>query len=180
MIFELHNALSQSDCERLISLFERHKEFQYQGETIGGLNLKVKDCAEVLFSPEYHELDSMLTSLQSGVYEYQERYPFIKTLHRFEQVENITFKRYNPGQAYHGLHCERSGLKTCARMLVWMFYLNDVHDGGETFFPHQAKRVKAEQGKLVIWPSDWTHAHQGLVSHSETKYIVSSWFSFVS
>ena len=64
-------------------------------------------------------------------------------------------------------------------MLVWMFYLNDVYDGGETFFPHQAKKVKARQGKLVIWPSDWTHAHYGLVSNTETKYIISSWFNFI-
>ena len=179
MIFEKHNALSQHDCESLISLFENLKEYHRQGETIGGLNLDVKDCTEILFSPQTSELNLLFESLQLGVNEYQERYPFIKTLNRFEQVENISFKRYNAGQAYHGLHCERSGLKTCARMLVWMFYLNDVHDGGETFFPHQEKKVKAEQGKLVIWPSDWTHAHQGLVSKTETKYIISSWFSFV-
>jgi hypothetical protein len=179
MIFEKHDALSHEQCESLISLFERHKNFQSQGKTIGGLNLEVKDCTEVLFSPEYHELNDMFAALQVGLDEYEERYPFLKTLNRYGQVENITFKRYNPGQAYHGTHCERSGLKTCARMLVWMFYLNDVHDGGETFFPHQAKRVKARQGKLVIWPSDWTHAHYGLVSNTETKYIISSWFSFV-
>ena len=56
---------------------------------------------------------------------------------------------------------------------------NDVNDGGETFFPHQEKKVKARQGKLVIWPSDWTHAHQGIVSNTEKKYITSSWLNFI-
>lgn len=179
-IFEKGNALSQEICESMIYLFENLKEYQKPGKTIGGLNKEVKDCTEILFHPQSLELNSLLDALQIGINEYQNQYPFLRTLHRFEQVENITFKRYNPGQAYRGLHCERSSLKVCARMLVWMFYLNDVNDGGETFFPHQSKKVKAEQGKLVIWPSDWTHAHQGLVSSSETKYIVSSWFSFVS
>ena len=93
MIFERHDALSHEQCESLISLFERHKNFQSQGKTIGGLNLEVKDCTEVLFSPEYHELSDMFAALQVGLGEYEERYPFLKTLNRYGQVENITFKR---------------------------------------------------------------------------------------
>ena len=179
-IFEKDNALSSENCERLITLFEELKGFQYSGETIGGLNKNIKDCTEILFSPEHSELDFLLEALQSGLDEYQKRYPFLKKLSTFGQIENISFKRYYPGQAYHELHCERSTIKTCARMLVWMFYLNDVDDGGETLFSHQEKIIKPEQGKLVIWPSEWTHAHKGLTSPSETKYIVSSWLSFVS
>ena len=178
-IFEKDNALSSENCERLITLFEELKGFQHPGETIGGLNTNIKDCTEILFSPEHSELDFLLEALQSGLDEYQKRYPFLKKLSTFGQIENISFKRYYPGKAYHGLHCERSGLKTCARMLVWMFYLNDVHDGGETFFPHQEKKVKAEQGKLVIWPSDWTHIHRGITSPTQTKYILTGWFSHI-
>ena len=59
-----------------------------------------------------------------------------------------------------------------------MFYLNDVYDGGETFFPHQAKRVKARQGKLAIQPQIGL-THYGLVSNTETKYIISSLFNFI-
>jgi len=179
MIFEKHNALSQADCENLIRLFERHKAYHHQGQTIGGLNPSVKDCTEVLFTPEYYQMNPLLEAVQEGLVEYEKRYPFLKTMNRYGQVENISFKRYNPNQAYHGLHCERSSLKTCARMLVWMFYLNTVHDGGETFFAHQNQKITATQGKLVIWPSDWTHAHKGLVSPTETKYITSSWLNFL-
>ena len=179
MIFEKDDALSQEECEYYISLFESYKDFHSQGETIGGLNLEIKDCTEILFLPTNQELKQMFDALQKGLNEYEEQYSFLKNLDKYGQIENITFKRYNPGQAYHGLHCERSGLKTSTRMLVWMFYLNDVNDGGETFFPHQEKKVKARQGKLVIWPTDWTHAHQGIVSNTEKKYITSSWLNFI-
>jgi hypothetical protein len=179
-IFEKDNALSRENCEKLISLFEELKNFQRDGETIGGLNKNKKDCTEVLFSPNHPELDCLLETLQLELHEYEKTYPFLKNLSSFGQIENISLKRYYPGQAYHELHCERSTIKTCARILVWMLYLNDVHDGGETLFYHQKKLIKPKQGKLVIWPSEWTHAHKGLTSSSETKYIISSWLSFVS
>ena len=127
MIFEKHDALSQEECEYYISLFESYKDFHSQGETIGGLNLEIKDCTEILFLPTNKELHQMFDALQKGLNEYEEQYSFLKNLDKYGQVEKITFKRYNPGQAYHGLHCERSGLKTSSRMLVWMFYLNDVN-----------------------------------------------------
>ena len=47
MIFEKHDALSQEECEYYISLFESYKDFHSQGETIGGLNLEIKDCTEI-------------------------------------------------------------------------------------------------------------------------------------
>jgi hypothetical protein len=57
-----------------------------------------------------------------------------------------------------------------------MIYLNDVEDGG-TEFMKQKHTEKAEAGKLIIWPADWTHAHRGEVSTTKTKYILTGWFS---
>ena len=34
---------------------------------------------------------------------------------------------------------------------------------------------RPEEGKLVIWPSDWTYLHRGLPSPNETKYIATGW-----
>ena len=60
-----------------------------------------------------------------------------------------------------------------------MTYLNDVEDCGETKFKLQNLKVKAEKGKTVIWPADWTHTHCGVVAPTQEKYIVTGWFSFV-
>ena len=38
---------------------------------------------------------------------------------------------------------------------------------------------KPEAGKLVMWPCDWTHLHRGITSPTETKYIITGWFSWV-
>ena len=39
--------------------------------------------------------------------------------------------------------------------------------------------LKAKEGKLVIWPSDFTHPHRGIVSLDEEKYIVTGWLEIV-
>ena len=64
------------------------------------------------------------------------------------------------------------------RVLAWMIYLNDVTDGGETEFPTQGKRFQPRAGDVLIWPAYWTHPHRGIVSESQTKYIVTGWFDF--
>ena len=37
------------------------------------------------------------------------------------------------------------------RAAVWMLYLNDDYQGGETEFLYYKKRVQPERGKLLIW-----------------------------
>ena len=67
-----------------------------------------------------------------------------------------------------------------SRMLVWMFYFNTVTDDGGTFFPEYDRIIDAVEGRLVIWPSYWTHVHKGIVSETQTKYIASGWYGFIN
>ena len=60
-----------------------------------------------------------------------------------------------------------------------MTYLNDVTDGGETEFYHQQLKIKAERGKTLIWPVDWTYTHRGVVSNTQEKYIITGWYDFL-
>jgi hypothetical protein len=85
-----------------------------------------------------------------------------------------------PGQGFKIWHCERSGpVDTCVfRHLVFMTYLNDVTDGGETEWYHQQISIKPQKGLTVIWPVDWTFIHRGVPSSTQTKYIVTGWYSY--
>jgi hypothetical protein len=56
-----------------------------------------------------------------------------------------------------------------------MVYLNDVLDGGETEFLYQSRRVKPREGRVVIFPVQWTHTHRGNPPLSGEKYIATSW-----
>ena len=91
------------------------------------------------------------------------------------EYQNLISK-FPPLGGFKMTHYERGSVHSSKRQLVYMLYLNDVTDGGGTEFTHQKMLIKAEKGKLVIWPADFTHTHRGVVSPTETKYITTGWF----
>jgi excinuclease ABC A subunit len=64
------------------------------------------------------------------------------------------------------------------RILLFMFYLNDVDEGGETEFHYQDIKIKPKAGRTVIAPAYFTHTHRGNVPVSNNKYILTSWVLF--
>ncbi|MDB2562500.1 2OG-Fe(II) oxygenase [Sulfurimonas sp.] len=64
------------------------------------------------------------------------------------------------------------------RVLLYILYLNDVEEGGETEFFYQDVKVKPKKGTLVIAPCYFTHTHRGNIPISDNKYILTSWLQF--
>lgn len=64
------------------------------------------------------------------------------------------------------------------RVLLFMFYLNDVKEGGETEFFYQNIKITPKAGTMVIAPAYFTHTHRGNVPVSNDKYILTSWVLF--
>lgn len=81
------------------------------------------------------------------------------------------------GGGYHVWHDENGDIHNSSRKMVWMVYLNDNYEGGETEFLYYKKRVQPEQGKLIIWPAGLTHCHRGGLVTSGCKYVVTGWFN---
>lgn len=102
----------------------------------------------------------------------------------FSQLRNVTlvssdikFQRTPPGGGYHLWHYENAATAFAQRELVWMIYLNDVEDGGETEFQFQKRRIKPKAGTVVFFPAGLTHVHRGNMVLGETnKYIVTGWY----
>ena len=88
---------------------------------------------------------------------------------------------YPPKGGYFEWHTERYSKAEpfVSRHLVFMTYLNDVKDKGETQFKYQNIKVKPEKGLTLIWPVDWTHLHRGIASPTQKKYVVTGWFNYI-
>ena len=95
--------------------------------------------------------------------------------------DGINVQHWSPHGSYYTWHCESIGLdiNLLKRHLVFMTYLNDVTDGGETEFFYQKLKIKPEKGLTLVWPTTWPWTHRGLPSHTQDKYIVTGWVSFV-
>ena len=119
-------------------------------------------------------------SLHHQIEKYKELHPQLAKIERWGVRERYNLQKYEPNQAYFGLHCENAGLVDgMKRVLAWMFYLNTVTDDGGTYFDNYDLTLNAVEGRCVIWPAYWTHMHRGIVSKTESKYIVTGWFSFI-
>ncbi|HSA71741.1 MAG TPA: 2OG-Fe(II) oxygenase [Burkholderiales bacterium] len=123
-------------------------------------------------------IERYYAELQRCLQLYVEQHPMLKQLGKFRVTESPAIQHYRPGGGFKMPHFERSGYATATRMLVWMTYLNDVTDGGGTHFVYQKHTFEAKKGRTLIWPSDFTHTHVGVVSPNQHKYIITGWMNF--
>lgn len=171
-------------CDGLINLFEKSPN-QESGKTSAGLNLidkTKKDSTDIGITPNSSDqiIKNYLKNLSDIVDCYKKKYIYCdQSNDRWGVVENINIQRYLPKQGYHILHHERCGLHSSLRHLTFMTYLNDVKKGGETEFYYQKLKVKPKKGLTLIWGTDWTFTHKGVVAPEETKYIITGWFSYL-
>ena len=116
--------------------------------------------------------------MQSCIRDYRQKYPKIDLLNRWDIFDVFKLQRYKPGEGYFNEHCENSGVGNMGRVLAWMIYLNDVTDGGYTKFPNQNRKFQPRRGDILMWPAYFTHTHYGIVSKTQTKYIVTGWCTY--
>lgn len=141
---------------------------------------EIKDSIDCIFDRETELFKRYVSNLQPVVQEYIKKFPWCDQYDPWSVVENVNIQYYKPGAGYHEWHTERSTATSpnSSRHLVFMTYLNDVEDGGETEFVNQKIKIKPQKGLTLIWPVDWTYTHRGITSLTQDKYIVTGWFSF--
>lgn len=119
-------------------------------------------------------VDEVNNYLSIALEEYKENFPVLKET----PIRSIRQKlqKTKPSGGYHKWHHEQSNLTTAERVLTWTIYLNSIEEGGETEFLHQSKRVKAQKGRIVLFPACYTHSHRGNPPLESDKYILTGWF----
>ena len=184
-IYHKKKALSKDKCDLVIQLFENDGMNWKEGTMVSGLDEKKKKCTELFVEKNqknpYNDL--FLNEMNIVLEEYKKEYPFLDRLPYWGFDKWYKIQRYYPGEAYFTLHCENEGHHIddnplSNRVLAWMIYLNDVTEGGYTEFPTQNKLLQPRSGDMIIWPAYWTHPHRGIASKTQTKYIMTGWYSF--
>tara|TARA_A100001011_G_scaffold342011_1_gene375228 strand:- start:1019 stop:1615 length:597 start_codon:yes stop_codon:yes gene_type:complete len=170
-------------CDKLIKLFETSDRRKVGQVGSGVVREDIKQSTDVnLFREDiekYDEVRLYMGELSNALNLYKKKYIYCD-----EKIQNwgleghFNIQKYVPGQAFHGMHCERAGTATSKRHLVWMTFLNDVKEGGETEFFYQKVKIKPEKGLTLLWSADWTFMHRGLTTISENKYIITGWFEY--
>ena len=171
-------------CKEIINFFEENKNLQRDGVSGSGKNLEIKKTTDIvvnandLKNEKFKCLNKYINNLFESFKDYQNQWPFLKTLFKELHIGKFNIQKYSPGGHFAKVHTERSSISSSHRLFAWMTYLNNVEDGGTTHFSHYNIEIKPETGKTLIWPAEWTHAHNGKILNSGVKYIVTGWMHF--
>lgn len=168
-----------SFCDKIIDYFEANPN-KVQGHSSEIIDLNIKNSMDSsLEDPVLLQL--YLETLKKCCDGYTEKYPYCNYYAPWGIIQEVNIQKYEPMGGFYEWHTERSCREEpyVSRHMVYMTYLNDVTDAGETEFMHQKIKVKPQKGLTLMWPADWTFTHRGITSPTQTKYIVTGWFNFL-
>lgn len=185
-ILQYDNLFTAAECQMFIDSFNRMERAgftitrQKQGDRetvkndnqfyfsdyLSGMELDISDLA-----PQRMLVERFWNVVYPA---YSEKYGVLN------QMANMTIRltkiqKTEIGGGYHVWHNEDDGPQFMRRVATFILYLNDVDEGGETEFLYYPKRVKAKQGRFIVWPAGFTHTHRGNPPLSNTKYIATGW-----
>ena len=174
-IYVERSALPKSFCNNVIEKFEQDDR-KRQGQVGGGVCLEIKRSSDLSISEldDWESYDqAFFRCLNNGLKKYirflPEEYIKNKALSELGNDTGYQIQRTQPGDYYIWHHDQ-----TKTRLVTFIWYLNDVKNGGYTEFI-DGTRIQPEAGKLIIFPATWDFLHRGVSPKNETKYLCTGW-----
>ena len=172
----IHQVEDENLCKDIINVFESepHQDYKCHGMSGGVIQSNVKTSTDEQFCKRnYGRIFSRYVKhLTTHVANYMAEFGMPNL-----GIQNIQVQKYLPGEGFKKYHYERD-VANPARTLTFMTYLNDVKNAG-TDFRLQNLTTEAKKGQTVIWPCEFTHPHAGIISETDTKYIITGWYSYI-
>ena len=190
------NSLSKEICSDIINHFELEENGKYEGVTAAGLRKDIKETLDFQIlakneknKPHWNKIRDLLErELNINIKKYvkgindamtideentQSKY---KVFNNFVSFETMQMQRYTKLKGRYIYHQDFSTEWEAKRyrVITFLWYLNDIEEGGETEFWGKY-RVKPEAGKLLFFPATWTYPHRGMMPISNDKYIITGW-----
>lgn len=186
------NVIKDEVCEDIIEIFEKHKDKQSNGQTAGGYSPQTKITKELYFrfgEPLYKFDDIIHQGLAKGYREYTKNLSdhYYKIMNeKYNWSKNLgdtgyQLQKYIKNEGRYKWHVDTSDelnyvVKNGIRKYAFIFYLNDVEEGGETgFIIDTIKNTKPKKGRLLIFPTTDQYVHCGFMPRSNDKYMITGW-----
>jgi hypothetical protein len=174
-------ALDFDLCDDIISTFDYYHDMgsvftedeQFPNSNAGRFDWAM-DLTEMSDHMKGNPTQKINDLLNSGLKEYRQVFGHMKEVPLYSITQKI--QKTPAGGGYHIWHDENSSYVHSSRTLVWMIYLNDNYEGGETEFLYYKKRIKPTRGTMLIWPAGMTHVHRGGLVLEGMKYVATGWF----
>jgi hypothetical protein len=191
-IYRNNESLSPEICKEIIEIFEASNK-KYNGCTIGGVQKSIKNTTDLLMGDSewdkinillrnelYYNLKKHLSKLNTSE-DFKSKYNNTTVDDYKINFDNISIDQFmtqkykaNDGRYVYHTDSLIELSKSRSRFMTYLWYLNDVVEGGETTF-YGEYQIKPTTGKLILFPSCWTFPHCGKMPVSSDKYIITGW-----
>lgn len=182
----IKESLSLEICNQIINFFE-NEENKSIGKMIGGINLNYKNSLDFLIPINNLNWDEINIILQNELQKHLTNYiTEIKNIFNYNilRVNNNDFlfedcyniQKYKKNEGFYNYHNDFhiDILDNKYRKITYIWYLNDVFEGGETEILNNIL-IKPKCGNLLLFPACWTFPHRGRMPLSNDKYIITGW-----
>lgn len=181
------NALNKMVCKDIIKMFDLDEK-KGQGIVTGGYRPAVKNALNLDIKvniPKWTKIyNALVKEICRNIKKYMKQIGtfsngiMIDTIGLdFAQFDDPMIQKYikNEGKfEYHDdFRCDYDNNRY--RVFTYIFYLNDVFEGGETEILFGKHKIKPSAGKLLLFPASWTYPHCGKMPYSNDKYIITGW-----
>ena len=180
-------SLSEELCNQIITFFE-NEENKNIGRMLGGVDLNHKNTTDFTIPNNNNtNWDEINTILQNELQKHLNNYiTEIKYIYHhnilkinennflFEDCYNI--QKYKKNEGFYNYHNDFhiNVSNNSYRKITYIWYLNDVLEGGETELLSNIL-IKPKCGNLLLFPACWTFPHRGMMPLSNDKYIITGW-----
>lgn len=172
------NSLESDVCDFLVNLFEQVTEKHERHDNSGKPNfLQFNFTENREISSEVNNVHNYIIK---KVFEYRDKYYEYVDKRVFPEdhaLEQFRIKKYEPnGIDRFDTHVDVVEYGTARRYLSFLWYLNDVEEGGKTVF--KEIEIKPKKGTLMMFPPLWMYPHRGEPPISNSKYIMSTYLHY--
>jgi prolyl 4-hydroxylase len=167
-------------CTQLVESFNGLSRFQRGNGGAARAGLEDSAWTELDISPLSDQAfrGFLLERIDANLQRYNRDVGLAIAVPPARRISELVIKRYRPnGQERFQLHFD-SVDAVANRYLVFLWYLNDVADGGETRFPDLGVSVQPRAGRLLMFPPYWMYQHEAPPPRSGDKYILSTYLLF--
>jgi hypothetical protein len=182
------SCVSDNFCDNLITYFQWCQKNNRTYKRPDDESVK-KDNSANLNPFNIEEIDFTFNHVQGFINEfndtfwnqcYKEYTDKYSTLKQYDQHTIYSYKvqKTVPTGGYHIWHSEDGSIGFSRRIGVYILYLNDIEEGGETEFLYLSKRIAPRKGRLLVFPANFPWTHRGNPPLSGDKYIMTGWVEF--
>jgi hypothetical protein len=172
------NTIDDQICNYLINFYENssqnHERIVDNLSTFTELNFTENLKDDPYLTQIHNYLIELTIHHKNLYYEYVDKRVFPED----NAYEQFKIKKYNTGGVdQFATHSDVNDYASSRRYLSFIWYLNDVEDGGRTIF--RDYQIIPKKGTLLIFPPLWMFPYKGEPPISDAKYILSTYLHYL-